>query len=477
MGAAVRTSPANAPTIAADAPGWECFPGSSRLQAWAYELLAACEAAETAQGADVDWDLTGRAALVVSDEMRGCRAALQLVAADAGMQFVFVPEDELFDQPSLAERQLAAPMLVCLEPGDWLGASKGGERTEKSEAIERFRAQLAQWVRDFDPAHPVVFATSAFTITDLPESLREAGLFDRFFSLPAPTMVALGNTIINRIGREQCAESITASPGKVGRLFRMEYDSDRREALALLRLRRLLASETRALEFLDLANMAARGFVEEDVPPTDARETNRNTAYHEAGHAAVAVIDSNGKNTPDYISIVPSSVFEGIVVESYQFHTDLADRVTYETFRHNIRIRLAGRAAEELVFGAEQVTNGARRDLEQATGSAGAAFTFWGFAPSMDVEGRAASNLKVAKLGDDPFSASEAAHVEKLVQEFLTTEYGVVKDMLAKHRPFVDAIAEQLLRDRIVDQGAVAELAQRHRAVASAQQVERILSQ
>jgi hypothetical protein len=375
------------------------------------------------------------------------------------MRFVFVPKEAVDELTSPAEFLTMAPVLVHLETGRWMSDAVEGEADATTASMKALQENVIEWMRTFSPEKPVVFTTSAFTINDVAENFRHVGLFDRFLNLPAPTMAAYGNRVIDRIGREQCADSVTLAPAKVGRLFKLEYATERREELALLRLRRTAARKGRALEFTDFVTVATRGFLEEDVRAEEPYETRRQIAYHEAGHAAVSMIDSGGRNVPDYATIIPSASFRGIVVESYQYHAELNDEITYATFRQRIRICLAGRAAEELVFGAEHVSNGSRSDLEKATGYSSMAFSSWGFAPSMEREGQSGSNLKVSKLDGDPFTPSEAALVEGLVQQFLAEEYRVVKEILSGNRAFVDAIAELLMREAIVDQRGLMELA------------------
>jgi ATP-dependent Zn protease len=175
----------------------------------------------------------------------------------------------------------------------------------------------------------------------------------------------------------------------------------------------------------------------------------------------VAVIDSHGKNVPDYASIVPSAFFKGVVVDAYDYHTSQGDQLTYEAFRHKVRLWLAGRAAEEMYLGALQVSNGSRGDLDKATDFACDGFGLWGFAPSMDEAGKSGSNLTVAV---DKSTAFDVERVHGLVREFLATEYAVVMKMLVEHRAFVDAIAERLLWDPILDQKTLTEMAEEHGA-------------
>lgn len=146
-----------------------------------------------------------------------------------------------------------------------------------------------------------------------------------------PTMEAHGLAFIERLGRENCAESITQSPGKIGMLYSSEYETERRRALMMLCLRRLIAREQRPIEFLDVVNMSQRGYAETDHLPAEPEVSRRHTAYHEAGHATMTIIDSNGENVLEFSSIVPSANFSGVVVESYNYRLKARSDTTYAT--------------------------------------------------------------------------------------------------------------------------------------------------
>lgn len=127
--------------------------------------------------------------------------------------------------------------------------------------------------------------------------------------------------------------------------------------------------------------------------------------------------------------------------------------MTYASMRHRVRVSLAGRGAEELVFGPEAVGHGAQEDLRKATELAGQAFARLGFAPAMGEEGQSASNLAV--VGDEP-TASEIAHVETLVRKFLATEYQIVLDMLKANRPLLDQLTGSLLEHGVLSHESIA---------------------
>lgn len=87
------------------------------------------------------------------------------------------------------------------------------------------------------------------------------------------------------------------------------------------------------------------------------------TAYHESGHAVVA-FNTQGANPIHKATITPRGMSLGMV-------TQLPDKDETSVSKRQMLARLdvcmGGRVAEEMVFGPDQVTSGARSDLQQAT--------------------------------------------------------------------------------------------------------------
>lgn len=442
------------PVATDDAPAWEGIPGADLLQAWARDLRAACSLKD-----EQEWRDTGRAVILVSDEMSRCRDVLRRVAADAGMRYIVIDAGDVSDLPARAAFSKLAPALVYLEPGDWLLDRQTDDSDQKAEAVANFQRRLVKWINEFDASKPVVLCTSVEQLGDMANSIDGPGRFDRYFALPPLSLAVRGEEFIEKLGRERCGKSLTSAPAKLGKLLSDGFANGERPEMALLYLRRLVRRVSRPVEFLDLMHLSTHGFGEEGVVEATSDEIRRQVAAHEAGHAAIAILDSAGRNVPDYCSIVPGVGFKGVVAESTSYHQSLGDRTTYADFRHEIRISLAGRAAEELVFGAERISNGASGDLENAWKHSSSAFARWGFGPQMDQGKMSSSNLAVivGKATD-----SESAHLESLIRQFLAVEYDAVMKSLADNRAFFDAIAERLLWDPIVDQGELTEICHTH---------------
>ena len=437
---------------------WERFVGSAPLQSWAEELRKAVES----KSSDDDWALAGRAAVLVNYDEHYCSEALKRVAATSGMKFVSIPSDDVMSMPPSSAFRSMAPVLVYLEPARWmLESGADDESSEEAERVDNFQSALVDWMHEFKPSRPVIYVVSANKLDDVAERLRRVALFERFITLPQQSLDTVGLNFIEQLGRERCGASLLESTGKVGRLLSWNFSQVEQRDLAMLSLKRIHAREKRALEFLDLVQIATHDLLEEGIPQPVQEEVRRQTAYHEAGHAVISILETGGNDVPDYTSIVPgASGFGGITVESYGFYYAKGDdQTTYQDFRRDIRVGMGGRAAEELIFGAVMVSSGASGDLDSATKHARHAFSRWGFAPAMDKPGQSESNLAV---NHDNSTTSEIEHVQLLVRQFLAEEYLAVKNLLTANRAFLDDVAARLMWDPVVDQDEMSEICRKH---------------
>jgi cell division protease FtsH len=110
-------------------------------------------------------------------------------------------------------------------------------------------------------------------------------------------------------------------------------------------------------------------------------EEKKMTAYHEGGHAIIAL---NVPNTDPVhkATIIPRGRALGMVMQ-------LPERdklsMSYEQMTSRLAILFGGRVAEELIFGKQHVTSGASSDISQATKLARAMVTKWGFSDKLGV--------------------------------------------------------------------------------------------
>ncbi|KAK3005677.1 hypothetical protein RJ639_016541 [Escallonia herrerae] len=160
------------------------------------------------------------------------------------------------------------------------------------------------------------------------------------------------------------------------------------------------------------------------------------TAFHEGGHALVAVY-TNGALPVYKVTIIPRGMSLGMV-------TQLPD--TDETFvsKQQMLARLdvfmAGRAAEELVFGADEVTSGATSDLKEATSLAVAMVTRFGMSKEIGLV-----SLDSEEYGKRMSSGTRLL-MEKEVSEILANAYRNAKIILRSHGKELHALASALLQ-------------------------------
>ena len=412
-----------------------------------------------------DWGLVGHAITIIHDDVEDCRKILQRVAHDLNFKFTALDNSSVFknfsDENVLNEAD--SPCLVYLEPGLWM---KPMEDESNDDLIASTQSNICSLIKSFRPSKPVIYVTSTSELHKLSPKFREVGLFDRRFEIIKPTLEEIAENFLETLGYEICADSLRTELGKVGKLLDSDFDDKRRKELVALTLKRIAKQETRKIEFADLLNISLQGSGEFDAYPVKSEESLRKIAIHEAGHAAVAIIDSNGENMPEFASIIESQTYNGIVAESIAYHYSKNNRKSYADVRHQIRISLAGRVAEHLVLGSENVrVSSAKSDLEKATNLCFDMFAEKGISDDMETFEGACSNLNV-NLDPERNSPNNLFRLETMTQNYLNKQYKIVYEMLVKNRKVLDSIIEQLMKKSILNQQELINIHQKNISVA-----------
>ena len=166
-----------------------------------------------------------------------------------------------------------------------------------------------------------------------------------------------------------------------------------------------------------------------------SEESRKLTAFHEGGHALVA-IHTDGALPVHKATIVPRGMALGMV-------TQLPDQDQTSVSRKQMLARLdvcmGGRVAEELIFGENKVTSGASSDLRQATSLAREMVTEYGMGNEV--------GLVTHDYKDDGRSMSSETRllIEKEVKQFLERAYNNAKTILTTHNKELHALANALL--------------------------------
>ena len=181
----------------------------------------------------------------------------------------------------------------------------------------------------------------------------------------------------------------------------------------------------------------------------------RRVAYHETGHALVA-IHSEAADPVHKISIVP----RGRAALGYTLQLPTGDHhlLTRTDLDDRIKGLLGGRAAEEIVFG--DVSTGAENDLEQATTLARRIVAQFGMGESAGLmhcarnEGALQLLDPLASLQRD-CSEKTASAIDDEVKSLLDDAYAGARETLTKYRDELEQVAEELLAEETLDREAI----------------------
>lgn len=173
-------------------------------------------------------------------------------------------------------------------------------------------------------------------------------------------------------------------------------------------------------------------------------EEKRITAYHEAGHA-ILFHELKDVGPVHTISIIPT----GTGAAGYTMPLPGKDEMfnTKGKMLQNIIVSLGGRIAEELVF--DDVTTGTSQDIKQATQTARAMVTQYGFSDKLGLVNYGSDDDEVF-IGRDlahtkSYGENVASLIDAEVKDIIDDCYNKAKEIIVKHRRVLDDCAKLLI--------------------------------
>jgi cell division protease FtsH len=339
----------------------------------------------------------------------------------------------------------AAPSIIFIDELDAIGRSRQGSAgiTGANDEREQTLDQILTEMDGFDSTEAVVVLGATNRPEILDPALLRPGRFDRRVAVQPPDRAGRKkilevHTRSFPLGDDVDLDAIASStPGMVG----ADLANLANEA-ALLAARRdhdkvLMADFTDSLEKILLG--APRGIV---LGPEDRERT----AYHESGHALVGMLSPEADPVRK-VSIIPRGMALGVTLS-----TPDSDRVSYsrEELEAKIRVALAGRAAEEVVYG--KLTTGAESDIQQLTQIARQMVGRWGMSEKLGPV------TLLPTDGQGPFlpGASETSPqtqwlVDEEVRQLVEDAHAEVLQLLEEHRDQLDSLAHALLKAETLD--------------------------
>jgi cell division protease FtsH len=270
-----------------------------------------------------------------------------------------------------------APCIIFIDEIDAVGRHRGAGLGGGNDEREQTLNQLLVEMDGFEANEGVILIAATNRPDVLDPALLRPGRFDRQVVVPNPDIV--GREQILKVHMRNVPLAPDVDPKVIARGTPGFSGADLANLVneaALLAARRNKRMVTQH-EFEDAKDKVMMGAERKSMAMSE--EEKRLTAYHEAGHAIVA-LSVPASDPVHKATIIPRGRALGMVMQLPE-----GDRYSMKLKQMTSRlaIMMGGRVAEELTFGEENVTSGAQSDIEQATKLARAMVTRWGYSKEL----------------------------------------------------------------------------------------------
>lgn len=318
------------------------------------------------------------------------------------------------------EARAHAPSIVFIDEIDAIGGARGGEG-ENQEYRQTLNALLTEMDGlSKDSGVMTIAATNDFEHLD--PALIRPGRFDRKIAVPLPNYDDRLEIVRLYAGKRNMSEQVSLetvardTAGMAGAGIHTLFNEAALHAVMCGRGIILPEDIDSALTQIQTNGVENRGSNEED---------RRNSAYHEAGHAVILRLLA-GITVPKVSIVGNTSGSAGLT-----FFTEGEDaQFTAKYLRNRIVAIYGGRAAEELVFGKDQVTAGAKNDLQVATK--------W-------IKEYLQGGLGDSLLDSEVFASMRGCEAEE-ARNLSRELYRESMEFLGQHREQLDRVATALLK-------------------------------
>jgi cell division protease FtsH len=335
----------------------------------------------------------------------------------------------------------AAPCIVFLDEIDAVGRRRGtglgGGHDEREQTLNQILVEMDGF--ETDTGIILLAATNRPDVLD--PALLRPGRFDRNIVINLPDVK--GREAILRVH----SRKVKMQPGlDLRRVARATPGFSGAELEALVNESALMAAtagdEQVALHHMEESRDKIR-FGRSRKSMVMSEDQKKVTAYHEAGHAILTVLQD--KADPLHkVTIIPRGMALGVTMSLPE-----RDRlgISKKEIEARLRVMFGGRIAEDLIF--DDITSGAQNDIEQATELARMMVTKWGMServgPVSYAEGEEHLFLgrEVTKTVDH--SEETAQIIDQEVKRILVEAYDDAEGMIKEHLDGLHRVSEALM--------------------------------
>ena len=337
------------------------------------------------------------------------------------------------------EARKNAPAIIFIDELDAVGAQRTGHGFSREQ--DQTLNQLLVELDGFEARDQVIVMGASNRLQDLDAALLRPGRFDRQVLVAAPDLAGREEILkVHTRGKPLSPDvDLKSIARQTSGLTGAELENIANEAAIFAG--RAERNAIRQADFEDAMERVVAGLQQRKVMTEKER---RIIAYHEAGHAVMSHL------TGDLLPVHKVTIVSRGQALGYTLNLPNEERYlhTAEEFEDLLKVFLAGRAAEQIVFG--RVTNGAANDLEKATEVARAMVFEYGMSNATASRTMRADNYALSE---------ETKKLRDQEQARLTDEaYAEAIRLLQKHRAPLDRIARALLEKETLDRAELDEL-------------------
>ena len=394
-----------------------------------------------------------KGALLVGSPGTGKTLLARAIAGEANVPFFTISGSDFVEmfvgvgasrvRDMFEQAKKSAPCIVFIDEIDAVGRHRGAGLGNGNDEREQTLNQLLVEMDGFEANEGIIIIAATNRPDVLDPALLRPGRFDRQVTVALPDIEGREKILLVHMKKVPLAPDVDArtiargTPGFSGAdLANIVNEA----ALLAARLGKRLVSMA---QFESAKDKVMMGTEWKSLVMTD--DEKKMTAFHEAGHALVAMLEP-ASDPIHKATIIPRGRALGMVVrlperDSYSYHRD--------KMYANLSIAMGGRVAEELVFGHNKVSSGASGDIQQATKLARSMVTQWGMSdklgPLQYEEQQGETFLGYSQTQRHNMSNETAQAIDSEIRRLVEEGYLQAVKLLKKNIKQLHMLAEALL--------------------------------